>query len=195
MVSYSMSTFLSVARFVVLAVFLVAAFAGTASWLVRTRRISPFGGLGGFLRRASDPILRPVETRVVNMGGHPAQASFWLVIGTAVIGILLLTLLEWGASAIVALRAAAGGGARAIAAFVVGIAYSIVVVAIVIRVVASWFGLGRYTRWLRPAYVLTDWIVEPLRRAVPAMGAIDVTPLVAWLVLWLLRQFILRVLL
>ena len=195
MVSYSMSTFLSVARLVVLVVFVVAAFAGTASWLVRTRRISPFGGLGGFLRRASDPIIRPVETRVVSMGGHPAQASFWLVIGTAVTGILLLTLLEWGASAVVALRAAAGGGAGAMAAFVVGIAYRIVVIALLVRVVASWFGLGRYTRWLRPAYVLTDWIVEPLRRVVPAVGAFDFTPLVAWLVLWLLRQFVLRVLL
>lgn len=190
-----MSTFLSVARIVVLAVFLVAAFAGTASWLVRTRRISPFGGFGGLLRRASDPIIRPVEARVVRMGGHPAQASFWLVIGSAVTGILLLSLLEWGASAYLALRAAAGGGARSIAAFVVGIAYTVVIVALVVRVVASWFGLGRYTRWLRPAYLLTDWIVEPLRRVVPAVGAMDVTPLVAWLVLWLVRRFVLVVLL
>lgn len=195
MVSYSMHTFLSVARTVVLAAFLVAAFAGTASWLVRTRRVSPFGGVGGFLRRASDPIIRPVETRVVRMGGHPAQASFWLVIGTAVAGILLLTLLGWGVSAYLALRTAAGEGARPIAAFVVGIAYTVIVLALVVRVVASWFGLGRYTRWLRPAYLLTDWIVEPLRRVVPAVGAIDITPLVAWLVLWLLRQFVLRVLL
>ncbi|HXV91357.1 MAG TPA: YggT family protein [Gemmatimonadales bacterium] len=190
-----MATFLSVARIVVLAVFLVAVFAGTASWLVRTRRISPFGGLGGFLRRASDPIIRPVETRVVRMGGHPSQASFWLVIGSAVSGILLLSLLEWGASAFMALRAAAGGGARAITAFVVGIAYTLVILALVVRVVASWFGLGRYTRWLRPAYVLTDWIVEPLRRVVPAVGAIDVTPLVAWLILWLMKRFVLVVLL
>jgi YggT family protein len=190
-----MSTFLSVARLVVLAVFLVAAFAGTASWLVRTRRVSPFGGLGGFLRRVSDPIVRPVETRVVRAGGHPAQASFWLVIGSAVAGILLLTVLEWSASAVVALRAAAGGGARAIAAFVVGIAYTVVILALVVRVVASWFGLGRYTRWLRPTYLLTDWIVEPLRRVVPAVGALDITPLVAWLVLWLVKRFILVVLL
>lgn len=190
-----MSTFLSVARTVVLAVFLVAAFAATASWLVRTRRISPFGRLGGFLRRVSDPILRPVETRVVRMGGHPAQASFWLVMGSAVAGIVLLSLLEWGVYTFLALRAAAGGGPRAIAAFAVGMAYGIVVLALVVRVVGSWFGLGRHTHWLRPAYVLTDWIVEPLRRVVPSLGPIDVTPIAAWLVLWLLRRFILVVLL
>jgi YggT family protein len=190
-----MSTFLSVARLVVLAVFLVAAFAGTASWLVRTRRVSPFGGLGGFLRRVSDPIVRPVETRVVRAGGHPAQASFWLVIGSAVAGILLLTVLEWGASIILASQAAAGGGPRAVVVFVLDLAIKTVMLAIVIRAVASWFGMGRYNRWIRPAYALTDWIVEPLRRVVPTVGAFDLTPLVALVVLMLLRRFVFVVLL
>ena len=190
-----MAPFLSAARGVVLAVVLVAAFAGLASWLVRTRRVSPFGGLGGFLRRASDPIVRPVETRVVRMGGHPAQASFWLIMGSAVAGILLLTLLEWGASLILSARGAADAGPRAIAALLVTLAYRIVVLALIVRVVASWFGLGRYNRWIRPAYALTDWVVEPLRRVVPAVGAIDITPLVAWLALWLAQRFILVVVL
>ena len=58
------------------------------------------------------------------------------------------------------------------------------------RIIASWFGLFRYSKWLRPAYVLTDWIVEPLRRIVPPLGAMDVTPLVAWFALWLMRMAI-----
>lgn len=190
-----MTTFLSVARIVVLGVFAVAAFAGAASWLVRTRRISPFGGLGGFLRRASDPIIRPVETRVVRMGGHPAQASFWLVIGSAITGILLLWVLQFGASIILAVQAAAGGGPRAVAGFIVDVAFKIVMLAIVVRAVASWFGTGRYNRWIRPTYTLTDWIVEPLRRVVPAVGAFDISPLVALVVLMLLRSFVFMVLL
>jgi len=54
-------------------------------------------------------------------------------------------------------------------------------------VIASWFGLFRYSRWIRPAYILTDWIVEPLRRVVPPLGTMDVSPLVAWLGLYLIR--------
>jgi YggT family protein len=190
-----MHTFLSVTRNVVFAVFLAAVIVAAASWLVRTHRVSPFGSLGGFLRRASDPILRPVENRVVRAGGHPRQAGFWLVIGTALVGILLLGALQWMADTAQDLRLAAAGGVPGVLAFVVGIAYTVVVVALIVRVVASWFGRERFTRWLRPAYVLTDWIVEPLRRVVPPFGAIDVTPLVAWLVLWLLKQFIYFVLL
>jgi YggT family protein len=190
-----MSTFLSVARTVVFAAFVAAAVLATVSWLLRTHRVSPFSGLGGFLRRASDPVMRPVEAGVVRIGGHPRQAGFWLLIGTAVVGILLLWVLQWTADVIQDLRVAAGGGARGMAAFVVGFAYRIVIIAIVVRVVAGWFGAGRYNKWIRPAYVLTDWIVEPLRRVVPPLGAFDVTPLVAWVVLWLLQWFILVVLL
>ena len=188
-------TILSVARGVVLATFVVALFAATASWLVRTRRISPFNPFGRLLRQASDPIIRPMETRVVKLGGNPTQASFWLVVGAAVGGILLLSVLQWFAEIALAVKYAASGGARGMAVLVVEFAYRVVWIALLVRVVASWFGRGRYSRWLRPAYVLTDWIVEPLRRVVPPFGSIDVTPLVALLLLWLLKQFVMVVLL
>ncbi len=48
-------------------------------WLVRTRRINPFGAWPKLVRRASDPILRALERRVVRMGGNPQDASLWLI--------------------------------------------------------------------------------------------------------------------
>jgi len=44
-------------------------------------------------------------------------------------------------------------------------------------------------------YWLTDWIVEPLRRILPPMGQLDFSPLVAWLLLMVLRAFVEQVLL
>jgi len=61
-------------------------------------------------------------------------------------------------------------------------------------VISSWFGIFRYSRWIRPAYLLTDWIVVPIRRLLPPTGMFDFSPLVAWLVLYLLRLFVFRVL-
>ena len=57
--------------------------------------------------------------------------------------------------------------------------------------IAAWFGMFRYSRWVRPAYILTDWIVEPMRRIVPLVGAFDLSPLVAMIVLSLVRQILL----
>ena len=35
--------------------------------------------------------------------------------------------------------------------------------------------------------VLTDWLIEPIRRILPPVGMIDFSPLVAWLLLSLVR--------
>src|SRR5688572_4852137 len=86
---------LTVARYVVFGCVALAALAALGSWLVRTRRISPFSGLGRGLRSATDPIVAPVERRLVRMGGNPVHAGGWLVVITAVAGILLLSLLGW----------------------------------------------------------------------------------------------------
>jgi uncharacterized protein YggT (Ycf19 family) len=46
---------------------------------------------------------------------------------------------------------------------------------------------------MRIFYALTDWLVEPIRRVLPQMGMFDWSPLVAWLVLLVLRSVLLSV--
>jgi len=53
---------------------------------------------------------------------------------------------------------------------IVDLAYRILFAALIVRVIAAWFGMFRYSRWIRPAYILTDWMVEPIRRVVPPLG-------------------------
>jgi len=62
----------------------IAALAALGSWLVRTRRVSPFGVLGRTLRAITDPIMKPVERRLVRMGGNPVHAGGWLIVITAI---------------------------------------------------------------------------------------------------------------
>src|SRR5205809_76299 len=73
----------------------VSVLAAVAGWLVRTRRVSPFSALGRALRAASDPLLRPVETRVVRAGGNPVHAGWWLVVGVTAAGVVLVTVWQW----------------------------------------------------------------------------------------------------
>src|SRR5213596_2581013 len=177
----------TLARYAVLTAFTLSVLVACASWLVRARHVSPFGALGRMLRAASDPVIRPVEGRLVRLGGNPVNAGWWLA------GVVLLSLLDWVMGTVYGMTAAAGGGPRALLAFLIGALYSVLFAALLLRIVGSWFGAFRYSRWMRPAYALTDWLVEPIRRLLPPMGAVDWTPLVAWLALWVLKQVLLSV--
>jgi len=180
-------------RYLVFAAFAASVLVALASWLVRTRRISPFGALGRALRTASDPLIRPVETRLVRAGGNPVHAGWWLVVAVAAAGVLLMTLWNWLVDTAYAVTAAFAAGPRAAIALTVVVAYRIIVAALVVRVLAGWFGYFRYARWVRPAYALTDWLVEPIRRVLPPAGGLDWSPLAAWLVLWVLKRVLLTV--
>ena len=181
----------AVFRYTVFGLVVLAALVGLGSWLVRTRRVSPFGVFGRTLRSVTDPIMRPVERRLVRMGGNPTHAGGWLVVLTAVAGIVLLSLAGWLVATFQTAQAAASGGPRGTFGLIVDLAYRILFAALIVRVIAAWFGMFRYSRWVRPAYILTDWFVEPIRRVVPPLGAFDLSPLVAMFALSILRQILL----
>jgi len=188
-------TLLLFIRYAAIGTFALAVLTAVGSWLVRTRRVSPFRPLGRALRETTDPLLKPVEARVLRAGGNPVNAGWWLVIGVALIGVIVVSLSQWLVGGWLSLSRALYRGPRATLIFVIGVVYYILIVALFARVISSWFGVFRYSRWIRPAYVLTDWIVVPIRRLLPPTGMFDFSPLVAWFVLYLLQLFVIRVLL
>src|SRR5437762_6190600 len=127
-------------RYLVFAAFAASVLVALASWLVRTRRISPFGALGRALRTASDPLIRPVETRLVRAGGNPVHAGWWLVVAVAAAGVLLITLWNWLVVTAYAVTAAFAAGPRAAIALTVVGAVRVIVAGLVLAVRARWFG-------------------------------------------------------
>ena len=180
-------------RYLVFAAFAASVLVALASWLARTRRISPFGALGRTLRMVSEPLIRPVETRLVRAGGNPVHAGWWLVVAVAAGGVVLITLWNWVVDTAFSVAAAYAAGPRATIALAVDVVYRIIYVALWVRVLASWFGYFRYSRWVRPAYALTDWLVEPIRRVLPTAGGFDWSPLAALLALWVLKRVLLTI--
>src|SRR2546427_9174083 len=97
-------------RYAVLGLVVLAALVALGSWLIRTRRVSPFGVLGRALRAITDPIVKPVERRLVRMGGNPVHAGGWLLVITAVAGIVFLSLAGWFVATFQTVHAPASGG-------------------------------------------------------------------------------------
>jgi len=177
-----------VVRIVIITALLYTCIVALTSWAVRARHLNPFGPWPRLVRRASDPLLRQVERRVVQTGGNPQDAPLWLIGIVVVGGLVVLSLTRWLTHQFEGLASA---DSRTWLRMLVGTTFSIIMAALFVRVISSWFGISRYRRWMRPIFVLTDWLVEPVRRILPPVGIVDFSPLVAWLILILLRGFIL----
>ena len=178
-------------RSIVLLALAFATVVALTHWAVRSRRISPFGAWPRMVRRVSDPVLLPVERRVVRAGGSPQNAPLWLLGLVIGCGLLLLSLTQWLIGTAASIVLLAHGGPRVWLRVLLSAIFTVLMGAILIRVIGSWVGIGPYRKWMRPFYLLTDWLIDPIRRILPPMGMFDFSPMVAWLVLYLVRGFVL----
>jgi YggT family protein len=183
-----------VVRAVVVLALIYASVVALTHWAARSRRINPFGAWPRLVRKISDPVLLPLERRVIRAGASPQSAPLWLIGLVIGGGLLLLTLTQWLIGTASSLAFLAEGGPRVWLRVLVSATFTILMAAILIRVIASWFGIGPYSRWMRPIMALTSWLIDPIRRILPPFGMLDFSPMVAWLVLYVVRGFVLGVL-
>lgn len=174
---------------------LVAALAviATLDWLVRTRRISPFGPVARALHRHVDPLLAPVERRVARAGGMPAHAPFWTLMVAVLAGIIVIGGLGFLRNQLAFVAASLGGGLRGIYGLTVTWAFTLLQIAIVVRVVMSWIHLRPGAWYVRWSYRLSEPILRPIRNVVPLMGMIDFSPIIAWFALGVVESLLLAI--
>jgi YggT family protein len=158
-------------------------------WAVRMRRINPFSRTARFIRARVDPFMAPIERVVVRAGGVPSSAPLWAIVGFALLGILVVTALGL-VGGVLAQAIAGAQSPKAIPFILLSWVFSLLRLALLVRVISSWLPISPFSRWVRWSYVLTEWLVGPLRRFIPAIGPIDITPIVAWLLLSLLQSLL-----
>jgi YggT family protein len=181
--------FLVGVKMVLLAVGGVVAVACVLDWAVRTRRISPFSRMARFARARIDPLMSPVEQVILRAGGVPSSAPLWMIVGYALFGILLVSVLNL-LGGVLAQAAYAAKDPRAVPLLLASWAFSLLRLALLVRVISSWLPISPYSGWVRWSYILTEWMVAPLRRLIPSLGPIDITPIIAWLLLSLLQSLL-----
>jgi YggT family protein len=191
----SLDTVIAVARVVLLAAAVVVTGVCAVDWAVRTRRISPFSGVARFFRGSIDPLLAPIEQRIVRRGGIPSNAPWWALAAVVVGGILLIWLLGFVRVQVQSIAFAASTGPRGILRLVVSWVFGILQIALFARVLMSWFRPSPSRWWVRWSYALTEPYLRPLRQLIPPIGGtLDVTPILAYFALSLLSGWVVRAL-
>jgi len=161
-------------------------------WAVRTRKISPFNAVARFCRSTVDPIISPIERKVVRAGGTPAAAPLWALVVVVIGGILLLTLVDMVRLEVVRSMLAAQEGTAGIFHLLVSWTFWILKAAIVVRVISSWLPISPYSPWVRWSYQLSEPILAPFRRIIPNLGGLDISPIVAFILLNILEGLLFR---
>jgi YggT family protein len=161
-------------------------------WAVRTRKISPFNAMARFCRSTVDPFIAPIERRVVRAGGAPASAPLWALAAVVIGGILLLTLLDIVRLEVVRSIVASQEGSAGIFRLLVSWTFTILRAALIVRVISSWLPISPYSPWVNWSYRLSEPILAPLRRVVPMLGGLDITPIVAYILLGIIESLLFR---
>lgn len=161
-------------------------------WAVRTRKISPFNSIARFCRATVDPLIAPIERKVVRAGGTPAAAPLWALAAVVIGGILLLSLVDFILLQVARSMIASQNGAAGIFHLLVSWTFTILKIALIVRVISSWLPISPYSRWVLWSYKLSEPILAPMRRIVPNLGGLDLTPILAYFLLSLTESFLLR---
>ncbi len=187
-VTYGAATAQAAIRLIVLAVVAVLAVLFLLDWAVRTRKVGPFSALARFCRSKIDPLIAPMERRVVRAGGLPSSAPLWALAAAVVLGIILISLTNYIIQQVMFANFAVNSGPGGLYRLLVMWTFTILRAALLVRVLSSWFPVSPYSVWVRWAFTLSEPILRPLRQIVPNIGMIDITPIIAYFALGLLQN-------
>lgn len=150
--------------------------------------LNPFGWMSRTLRRLTDGFVIPVRGGLRGFGADPKFAPLVVILIAILLGYFLLQLVGTiGGTLIGVLQSLQAGAMIAVLGFILYGLLSIYILLIIIRIVFSWAMIGYTNRIMRFLIDTTEPLLGPLRRVIPPLGWLDISPLVAFLILWLFQ--------
>ncbi len=170
------------------AVFLVQVLFGLYATLVVLRfllqltRADFYNPISQFIVKATRPLLNPLRRVIPGVSGMDMAALFlaWLVITIEQVAILGLAGAGFqpGAAALLAIPE------------LISLIINIFLFAILIQVIVSWVNPGSYNPAIMLINGLTEPLLAPVRRRLPDMGGLDLSPMVVMIGLVVLEMLL-----
>jgi len=151
--------------------------------------LNPFAWTSRTIRRLTDGFVMPVRGGLRQFGVDVKFAPLIVILMVIVLGYFTTQLAGTIGSTVVGVWNSVIRGAM-IAAIgdIIYVLLSIYLILIIARVVFSWGQLSYRNRLMRFLVNATEPLLGPLRRMLPPLGWIDISPLVAGLIIWFLLQ-------
>ena len=153
--------------------------------------LNPFSRPVLMVRNLTDPFVNPVRRGLMGFGFAPNIAPLVTILIVILVGWLALRL---AADVILTLNgivvfATLGRPVALVGALLYGF-LSIYSMLILIRIIFSWGMVGLHNPVMRFLVRATDPLLLPLRRIIPPLGLFDISPIVAFLLIWLFQAAI-----
>jgi len=172
---------------VIIAVILLMVFRMIANYA----DLNPFAWISLTIRRLTDPFVLPVRRALMGFGVDPKYSPLVVILIVILLGYFVLQLASTIAWTLSGLLFSLQQGAMVSAlGFILYGLISIYILLIFIRIIFSWGMVSYSNRIMRFLVNATEPLLGPLRRMIPPLGAMDISPIVAFLILWLFQQAI-----
>jgi YggT family protein len=159
--------------------------------IVDALELNPFGWTSRTVRRFSDGLVVPVRGGLRNLGIDPKFAPLVVILLVILLGFFFLQLMATIASMLVGVFTGLQDGAvLTVLGFILNGLLSIYSLLILVRIVFSWARVSYTNRVMRFLVDATEPLLGPLRRMIPPLGWIDISPFVAFLIVWLFQAAI-----
>jgi len=150
--------------------------------------LNPFGWSSITIRRLTDPIIGPVRRTLARLTVDPKYAPLVAILAAILLGWFVLQLVSGIANTLLGIIISLG--AHSLIATMGYLLYGLLGIyslLIFLRIILSW-GMTSYSNRLTRFLVnTTEPLLGPLRRMVPTVGVFDISPIVAFVVIWLLQ--------
>jgi YggT family protein len=153
--------------------------------------LNPFSRPVLLVRNLTDPFVSPVRRSLLGFGFSPNMAPLVTILIVILVGWLALNLANDVIETFYGmyLRGREGRIVALIGTLLYGF-LSVYSMLILIRIIFSWGMVGTSNALMRFLVRATDPLLVPLRRIIPPLGFFDISPLVAFLLIWLFQAAI-----
>jgi YggT family protein len=158
--------------------------------------LNPFSWASRTIRRLSDGFVMPARRALIGLAVDPKFAPVIVILIAILLGWFFLWLTEEVAATLIGLIISfkAANPIMGLGYIIYG-ALSVYIVFIFMRIVFSWGMVSYSNRLMRFLVNTTEPLLGPLRRIIPPLGIMDISPIFAFIIIWLFQRAIVGTLL